>query len=70
MAKNKSPFGGRKSMVATHVKNTTAFAGDDQFKLTWRQNFSPTILESKVPQRFVNIINDIGDKVLKDDGKK
>ena len=68
MAKNKSPFGGRKSMVATHVKNTTAFAGDDQFKLTWRQNFSPTILESKVPQRFVNISNDIGDKVLKDDG--
>ena len=67
MAKNKSPFGGRKSMVATHVKNTTAFAGDDKFQLTWRQVFSPTILESRVPKRFIDIINKAGDAVLADD---
>ena len=31
--------------------------------------FSPTIMESKVPQRFVDIINRVGDEVLSDDAK-
>ena len=30
--------------------------------------FSPTILEFKVPQRFLDIVNTSGDAVLPDDG--
>ena len=30
--------------------------------------FSPTILEYKVPQRFLDIVNTSGDAVLPDDG--
>jgi hypothetical protein len=37
-------------------------------ELNWKQTFSPTILESKVPQKFLDIINGIGDTVLADDG--
>ena len=33
----------------------------------YHQTFSPTIMECKVPERFVNIINGVGDTVLKDD---
>ena len=32
------------------------------------QPFSPTIIEYKVPQRFLDIINTSGDAVLPDDG--
>jgi hypothetical protein len=31
--------------------------------------FSPTILETKVPSRFIKIINDTGDDILSDDRK-
>ena len=37
-------------------------------ELNWKQTFSPTILESKVPKRFLDIVNNVGDKVLADDG--
>ena len=37
-------------------------------KLNWKQTFSPTILESKVPKRFLDIVNNVGDEVLADDG--
>ena len=33
----------------------------------FHQTFSPTIMECKVPERFINIINGVGDTVLKDD---
>ena len=32
------------------------------------ERFSPTIMEAEVPQKFINIINNTGDEVLKDDG--
>ena len=31
--------------------------------------FSPTIMVSKVPEKFINLINKIGDDVLSDDKK-
>ena len=31
--------------------------------------FSPTIMESTVPKRFVDIVNEVGDTVLNDDVK-
>ena len=31
--------------------------------------FSPTIMETKVPEKFINLINKIGDDVLSDDKK-
>ena len=42
--------------------------GNNQVELNWKQPFSTTILESKVPQKFLDIINGIGDTVLADDG--
>jgi len=36
--------------------------------VTWWEKFSPTIMEAEVPQKFINIINNTGDEVLKDDG--
>lgn len=42
--------------------------GNNQIELNWKQTFSPTILESKVPKRFLDIVNNIGDEVLADDG--
>ena len=35
----------------------------------WHEPFSPTILETTVPQRFVDIVNDISDDVLASDEK-
>ena len=35
--------------------------------LNWHEPYSPTILESTVPNKFVKIINRIGDEVLNDD---
>ena len=35
----------------------------------WHKPFSPCIMETIVPQKFVNIINDIGDEVLSDKQK-
>ena len=32
--------------------------------------FSPTIMESTVPKRFVDIVNEVGDTVLSDDVKR
>jgi len=34
----------------------------------WWEKFSPTIMEAEVPQKFIDIINNTGDEVLKDDG--
>ncbi len=42
--------------------------GNNQIELNWKQTFSPTILESKVPKKFLDIVNNIGDEVLADDG--
>ena len=42
--------------------------GNNQVELNWKQPFSTTILESKVSQKFLDIINGIGDTVLSDDG--
>ena len=36
--------------------------------VTWWEKFSPTIMEAEVPQKFIDIINNTGDEVLKDDG--
>ena len=36
--------------------------------VTWWEKFSPSIMESEVPQKFIDIINNTGDEVLKDDG--
>ena len=35
----------------------------------WHEPFSPTILETTVPQRFVDIVNNISDDVLASDEK-
>ena len=35
----------------------------------WHELFSPTILETYVPQRFIDIVNDVGDDVLSDKNK-
>ena len=37
--------------------------------LKWHESFSPTILETTVPQKFVDIINKVGDEVLSDEQK-
>ena len=82
MAKNKSPFRGRKKFnravmnsgmdgkgnKASHVQGSTTNAGEEKIELSWKQTFSPTILESRVPQKFIDIINKAGDAVLADDG--
>ena len=36
--------------------------------VTWWEKFSPSIMEAEVPQKFIDIINNTGDEVLKDDG--
>ena len=36
--------------------------------VTWWEKFSPTIMEAEVPRKFIDIINNTGDEVLKDDG--
>ena len=33
--------------------------------VTWWEKFSPTIMETEVPQKFIDIINNTGDEVLK-----
>ena len=38
-------------------------------KTEFYEPFSPIILETKVPTKFVNIMNTIGDSVLSDDEK-
>ena len=35
----------------------------------WHEVFSPTILETYVPQRFIDIVNEVGDDVLSDNNK-
>ena len=36
----------------------------------WHEPFSPTILETTVPKKFVDIINKAGDEVLSDNQKR
>ena len=31
---------------------------------TWHEVFSPTILETSIPEKFVRIVNEVGDRVL------
>ncbi len=38
-------------------------------EITYYQNFSPTIMETSVPERFLNIVNRVGDQVLSSDEK-
>ncbi len=38
-------------------------------EVKYYQNFSPTIMETNVPERFLNIVNRVGDKVLTSDEK-
>ncbi len=47
---------------------TTQEKVDDMFNTKWWDKFSPTIMETVVPQKFIDIINNTGDEVLKDDG--
>ena len=35
----------------------------------WHESFSPVILETTVPQKFVDLINKAGDEVLSDEEK-
>ena len=35
----------------------------------WHEQFSPVILETTVPQKFVDLINKAGDEVLSDEEK-
>jgi len=56
---------GGKGATTTHNQTTVKTEG---IELNWKQTFSPTILESKVPKRFLDIVNNIGDEVLADDG--
>ena len=36
---------------------------------TFHTPFSPSIMETEVPKRFLDIVNEIGDEVLSDDKK-
>ena len=38
-------------------------------KMKFHIPFSPTIMETEVPKRFLDIVNEIGDEVLSDDKK-
>ena len=38
-------------------------------KMKFHIPFSPTIMETEVPKRFIDIVNEIGDEVLSDDKK-
>jgi uncharacterized protein (TIGR02466 family) len=42
---------------------------EDIMKTTFWEPFSPIIMETKVPDKFVKIMNDIGDSVLSDEEK-
>ena len=70
MAKNKSPFRGRKKFnravmnsgmdgkgdKASHVQGGTTNAGEERIELSWKQTFSPTILESRCLKSFKKVI--------------
>ena len=49
-------------------EKTTQEKVQDMFNTKWWDKFSPTIMETIVPQKFIDIINNTGDEVLKDDG--
>ena len=38
-------------------------------EMKFHKPFSPTIMETEVPKRFIDIVNEIGDEVLSDDKK-
>jgi hypothetical protein len=57
-----------KGNTASHMVSDKTQINSETLELSWKQTFSPTILESKVPQKFLDIINGIGDTVLADDG--
>ena len=35
----------------------------------FHEPFSPTIMETEVPKKFIDIVNKVGDEVLSDDKK-
>ena len=41
----------------------------NDLKVTVHEPFSPTIMETEVPKRFIDIVNNIGDEVLSDEKK-
>ena len=46
-------------MIQNHLKSDTL----------WHQHFSPTIYETKLPQKFIDIVNKVSDEVLGDEEK-
>ena len=42
---------------------------EEQWEATIHDPFSPVILDTKVPKKFVDIVNKVGDEVLSDDQK-
>ena len=42
---------------------------EEQWEATIHEPFSPVILDTKVPKKFVDIVNKVGDEVLSDDQK-
>ena len=42
---------------------------EEQWEATIHEPFSPVLLETKVPKKFVDIVNKVGDEVLSDDQK-
>ena len=42
---------------------------EEQWEATIHEPFSPVLLETKVPKKFVDIVNKVGDEVLSDDRK-
>ena len=43
-------------ILFSFLATSSANAGEEQIELSWKQTFSPTILESRVPQKFLDII--------------
>ena len=42
---------------------------EEQWEATIHEPFSPVLLETKVPKKFVDIVNKVGDEVLNDETK-
>ena len=66
MTKDKTQL--RKVRLINHMTNQEIRKSVTEHQLRIHTPFSPTIIEYKVPQRFLDIINTSGDAVLPDDG--
>ena len=47
----------------------TLYISNMNDKVKYHEPFSPVIMESKVPDKFLKLINDVGDEVLSDEVK-